>query len=52
VDAGAPVGKALYLMIQENVGFLPVMHSGRVAGMVRLSDLFNEVARLVLGDQP
>jgi CBS domain-containing protein len=52
VDAGAPVAKALYLMIQENVGFLPVMHSGNVAGMVRLSDLFNEVAQLVLGDQP
>jgi CBS-domain-containing membrane protein len=51
VDAGAPVAKALYLMIQENVGFLPVLHSGRVAGMVRLSDLFNEVAQLVLGDQ-
>jgi CBS-domain-containing membrane protein len=52
VDASAPVGKALSLMIQENVGFLPVMRAGKVAGMVRLSDLFNEVAQLVLGDQP
>jgi len=51
VDASAPVGKALYLMIQENVGFLPVMQAGKVAGMVRFSDLFNEVANLVLGGQ-
>lgn len=51
VDASAPVAKALYLMIQENVGFLPVMQAGRVAGMIRLSDLFNEVAKVILGDQ-
>ncbi|HZK13784.1 MAG TPA: CBS domain-containing protein [Desulfobaccales bacterium] len=52
VDASAPVAKALYLMIQENVGFLPVMQAGKVAGMIRLSDLFHEVAQVVLGDQP
>jgi signal-transduction protein with cAMP-binding, CBS, and nucleotidyltransferase domain len=51
VDASAPVAKALYLMIQENVGFLPVMQAGMVAGMIRFSDLFNEVAQVVLGDQ-
>ena len=51
VDAGAPVAKALYLMIQENVGFLPVMQAGKVAGMIRLSALFNEVAQVVLGEQ-
>jgi CBS-domain-containing membrane protein len=51
VDAGAPVAKALYLMIQENVGFLPVMQAGKVAGMIRFSDLFHEVAQLVLSDQ-
>jgi CBS-domain-containing membrane protein len=51
VDANDPVAKALYLMIRENVGFLPVIKAGKVAGMIRLSDLFNEVAQLVLGDQ-
>jgi len=51
VDADAPVTKALYLMIQENVGFLPVMQAGRVAGMIRLSDLFNVITQVVLGDQ-
>jgi CBS-domain-containing membrane protein len=51
VDGSAPVAKALHLMIQENVGFLPVMRAGKVAGMIRLSDLFNEVAQVVLSGQ-
>jgi CBS domain-containing protein len=51
VDGGAPITKALYLMIKENVGLMPVMQSGRVAGMIRLSDLFNEVTKVVLGGE-
>jgi CBS domain-containing protein len=51
VDGSAPIDKALYLMIKENVGLMPVMQAGKVAGMIRLSDLFNEVAKLVLGDE-
>ena len=51
VDGGAPITKALYLMVKENVGLMPVILAGRVAGMIRLSDLFNEVAQVVLGAQ-
>jgi CBS domain-containing protein len=50
VNGSAPIAKALYLMIQGNVGLMPVMQAGKVAGMVRLSDLFNEIAQVVLGD--
>jgi CBS domain-containing protein len=50
VDAEAPIAKALFLMIKENVGTMPVMHANKVTGMIRLSDLFNEVSKLVLGD--
>ena len=50
VNADDPIIKALYLMIKENVGLLPVMQGGRVAGMLRLSDLFAEISKLVLGD--
>jgi CBS-domain-containing membrane protein len=50
VDSSAPIAKALYLMIQENAGLMPVMQAGKVAGMIRLSDLFNEIAQVVLGD--
>jgi CBS domain-containing protein len=50
VDASAPIFKALYLMIKENVGRMPVIQDNKVAGMIRLSDLFNEIAKMVLGD--
>ena len=50
VDGNAPIAKALYLMIKENVGLMPVIQDSKVAGIIRLSDLFNEVATLVLGD--
>ena len=40
VDGNAPLFKALYLMIKENVGLMPVIQDSRVAGMIRLSDLF------------
>jgi CBS domain-containing protein len=50
VDGDAPVVKALYLMIKENVGLMPVIQDNKVAGMIRLSDLFGEIAQLVLGD--
>jgi CBS domain-containing protein len=50
VDANAPIVKALYLMIKENVGMMPVIQDSKVAGMIRMSDLFGEIARVVLGD--
>ena len=50
VDGSAPMAKALYLMIKENVGLMPVIQESKVAGMIRLSDLFNEIAKGVLGD--
>jgi CBS domain-containing protein len=50
VDGSAPIVKALYLMIKENVGLMPVIQESKVVGMIRLSDLFNEIAKVVLGD--
>ena len=50
VDGDAPIPKAIYLMVKENVGMMPVIQDGKVAGMIRLSDLFNEIATVVLGD--
>ncbi|MBM4284440.1 MAG: CBS domain-containing protein [Deltaproteobacteria bacterium] len=50
VDAEAPIAKALFLMIKENVGIMPVTARNKVAGMVRLSDLFSEISKLVLGE--
>jgi CBS domain-containing protein len=44
------IAKALALMILENVGMMPVMQDNKVAGMVRLSELFQEISKIVLGD--
>jgi CBS domain-containing protein len=49
-DAQDNFVKALYLMIKADVGLMPVFESGKVIGILRLSDLFNEVSRVVLGD--
>ena len=49
-QGGDPLAKAIFLMIKENVGLMPVIQENKVAGMVRLSDLFKEISDLVLGD--
>ena len=50
VNAEDPITKPLYVMIKENVGLIPVMQGGKVAGMLRLSDLFGEISKMVLGE--
>jgi CBS domain-containing protein len=50
VNARDPITKPLYLMIKENIGLIPVMQEGKVAGMLRLSDLFGEISKMVLGE--
>jgi CBS domain-containing protein len=50
VNADDPIAKALFLMIKENVGMMPVMQEKKVAGMIRLSDLFKVVSDAVLGE--
>jgi CBS-domain-containing membrane protein len=50
VSGEAPIAKALFLMVKENVGLMPVTLDSKVAGMIRLSDLFKEVSELVLGN--
>jgi len=50
IQGSDPLAKAIFLMIKENVGAMPVIQDSKVAGMVRLGDLFKEVSDLVLGD--
>ncbi|MBM4273933.1 MAG: CBS domain-containing protein [Deltaproteobacteria bacterium] len=50
VGADDSLAKAVFLMIKEDVGLMPVMQDKKVVGMVRLSDLFREISDLVLGD--
>jgi CBS domain-containing protein len=50
VGAGDSLAKALLLMIQEDVGRMPVMQEQKVVGIIRLSDLFQEISDFVLQD--
>jgi signal-transduction protein with cAMP-binding, CBS, and nucleotidyltransferase domain len=50
VNAEDPITKPLYVMIKEHAGLIPVMQGGKVAGMLRLSDLFGEISKIVLGE--
>jgi CBS-domain-containing membrane protein len=50
IQGNDPIAKAVAVMIQEGVGLMPVIQDNKVAGMIRLSDLFKEISKLVLGE--
>lgn len=50
VNTEDPIAKALFLMMKENVGMMPVMQENKVSGMIRLSDLFKVISDIVLGE--
>ena len=50
VDADDSLAKALFLMVKEGVSRMPVMAEEKVVGIIRLSDLFQEVSGFVLSD--
>jgi CBS domain-containing protein len=50
IQGSDPIAKAIFLMIKEDVGMMPVIQDHKVAGMIRLSDLFKEISDMVLGD--
>jgi CBS domain-containing protein len=50
VQGSDPIAKTIFLMIKEAVGVMPVIQDSKVAGMIRLSDLFGEISKMVLGE--
>ncbi|WP_334109708.1 CBS domain-containing protein [Thermodesulfitimonas autotrophica] len=44
IEADAPLIKAVHLMVRHDVGSLPVVEKEAVVGMVRISELFVEIA--------
>ncbi|MBI5252364.1 MAG: CBS domain-containing protein [Desulfomonile tiedjei] len=42
--------KALDIMMDHNVSLVPVMKNGKLEGMIKLSDIFNEVAALLFDE--
>ncbi len=50
VSAGDSLAKALFSMIKEGLGRMPVMREQKVVGIIRLSDLFQEISDFVLSE--
>jgi CBS domain-containing protein len=50
VGVGDSLAKALLIMLKEDLDRVPVMEEQRVVGMVRKSDVFQEIAAFVLSD--
>jgi CBS domain-containing protein len=48
VQAGASLVQALFALIKENVGTMPVFEEDRVVGIVRLTELFLEISQAIL----
>lgn len=43
-----PVAKAAHLMISHNTMVLPVIADGKIVGMIRMKEVFEEIAKAVL----
>lgn len=48
VDVSDSVAKAAFIMLQSDVTLVPVMDGDKVAGVLRMSDVFNELTKVVL----
>ena len=48
INSDDSIAKALFLMIKEKVSRLPVLQDNKLAGIIRLSDLFKEISDIVL----
>jgi len=50
VDPDDSIIKAIYIMMEQNLQLLPVIGKGTVQGVIRLNEIFNEIANLVMAD--
>lgn len=48
VDADDSIAKAIFVMLQADVDLIPVMDGGKVAGVLRMGDVFNELTKIVI----
>lgn len=48
VSSGDPVTKAAYLMLRQNTMILPVIDNGKIVGIIRMKEVFEEIAKAVL----
>jgi len=51
VNTGDPLIKALALMAREGIERIPVLEANRVAGIIRLADLFKEISEALIAKE-
>jgi Mg/Co/Ni transporter MgtE len=55
IEARDSIFKAIFVMIKKDLGLLPVREEGQIIGVIRINEIFNQIAELVLceeGDSP
>lgn len=48
IDVNDSVAKAAFIMLQADINLVPVMDGKQVAGVLRMSDVFNELTKIVI----
>ncbi|MBU4414241.1 MAG: CBS domain-containing protein [Proteobacteria bacterium] len=48
VDVNDSVSKAAFVMLQVGFNLIPVMDGEKVAGVLRMSDVFNELTKIIM----
>lgn len=48
VSLDDPITKAAYLMLRQNTMILPVIDNGKIVGIIRMKEVFEEIAKAVL----
>ncbi|MCJ7618512.1 MAG: CBS domain-containing protein, partial [Desulfobacterales bacterium] len=48
VDVNDSIAKAAFIMIQADINLIPVMEGEIVRGVLRMSDVFNELTKIVV----
>lgn len=47
IQAGAPLLKAVHVMVHHGVGCLPVLDGDKVVGMIQINEIFREIANVI-----
>lgn len=47
VEASDPIIKAVHIMVRNHIGLLPVLAEGKVVGILRLHEIFQEIASMI-----
>ena len=50
IDADAPISKAVHMMVSKNIGRMPVAEGAKIVGMIRLIEIFEEMAKVIAAE--